>query len=267
MSKEKVQGILFTDLDGTFKRNSLFINILAGLVEQGLLPKLVMTEVERAKRDWQSLQGTFEEYDRLAIDFYEENIVGIPYRYYKTVVRRVVEAQQFNVYRFMKKMIQYKQLQGWKTYLVSASPQPAVEHFAELWGMTGGFGTPQSVDDKTGRISGIGEVVNADAKKIIVERVLHDLDEQRIVVPEANIWACGDTKGDIAMLESVTNPICVNPDDTLSTEAEHRGWRTVSERKDVITETKNGNYMKYAIDVSGKIKVITMKTTFKSVLD
>jgi phosphoserine phosphatase len=46
--------------------------------------------------------------------------------------------------------------------------------------------------------------------------------------------AVGDTDGDIPLLESVTHPICFNPNQALYTEAKRRGWEIVIERKDVI---------------------------------
>jgi len=46
--------------------------------------------------------------------------------------------------------------------------------------------------------------------------------------------AVGDTEGDIGLLESVTQPICFNPNQALYTHAKRQGWKVVIERKDVI---------------------------------
>jgi phosphoserine phosphatase len=46
--------------------------------------------------------------------------------------------------------------------------------------------------------------------------------------------AVGDTDGDIALLESVSRPICFNPNQELYAHAKWRNWEIIVERKDVI---------------------------------
>jgi phosphoserine phosphatase len=44
----------------------------------------------------------------------------------------------------------------------------------------------------------------------------------------------GDTEGDIPLLESVSRPICFNPNQNLYSYAKRMNWEVVVERKDVI---------------------------------
>ncbi len=76
----------------------------------------------------------------------------------------------------------------------------------------------------------IGEEVIED-KANIVKRVFAHED----VTPAGSI-AVGDTEGDISMLESVSQPICFNPNKALYEYAQEMGWKVVVERKDVIYE-------------------------------
>ncbi|MDQ5951010.1 MAG: hypothetical protein QG639_287, partial [Patescibacteria group bacterium] len=46
--------------------------------------------------------------------------------------------------------------------------------------------------------------------------------------------AVGDSDGDISLLESVANPICFNPNQSLYNHAKRMKWEVVVERKDVI---------------------------------
>jgi phosphoserine phosphatase len=48
----------------------------------------------------------------------------------------------------------------------------------------------------------------------------------------------GDTEGDVAFLELVTEPIAFNPNKELYRHAKRMGWKVVVERKDVIYEIK-----------------------------
>ena len=79
-----------------------------------------------------------------------------------------------------------------------------------------------------------GEMIDVhlvENKANIVARVL----EKEEVMLEGSIGV-GDTEGDIPLLESVALPICFNPNRSLYTHAQRRGWKVVVERKDVIYE-------------------------------
>lgn len=84
---------------------------------------------------------------------------------------------------------------------------------------------PEIVDGAfTGGVSGIpsfreGKITRLDAWLASCNRTLSDFDKS---------WFYSDSHNDLPLLERVTNPVAVDPDDTLERTARERGWPVIS---------------------------------------
>ncbi|MBF8221371.1 histidinol-phosphatase [Halomonas sp. 328] len=84
---------------------------------------------------------------------------------------------------------------------------------------------PEVLDGRyTGKVSGVpsyreGKVVRLEAW----------LEDKEFGLEDA--WFYSDSHNDLPLLEKVEHPVAVDPDETLRTEAERRGWRIISLRE------------------------------------
>jgi HAD superfamily hydrolase (TIGR01490 family) len=83
---------------------------------------------------------------------------------------------------------------------------------------------PEMIDDRyTGRVAG-----TPCFREGKVTRLKAWLTEQQQNL--ANSWFYSDSHNDLPLLEMVTHPVAVDPDDTLTTHADARGWPIISLR-------------------------------------
>jgi len=65
-----------------------------------------------------------------------------------------------------------------------------------------------------------------------VQRLQHWLREQQVELNGS--WFYSDSHNDLPLLEQVTHPVAVDPDDTLAQHARKRGWPVISLRQDWV---------------------------------
>lgn len=112
---------------------------------------------------------------------------------------------------------------GHHRYIVSAAPQQLTDLLAEALGLEGSIGTRPEIDHGhyTGRLTGrfVYGSAKADAVSEFATNHAYDLDAS---------YAYSDSASDLPLLETVGNPIAVNPDRDLRARARTRGWPTVT---------------------------------------
>jgi HAD superfamily hydrolase (TIGR01490 family) len=150
------------------------------------------------------------------------------------LVREVIfEVIDPYVYQEALDLMALHRSEGRRIYIVSSSPEEVVRPLARHFGVSGVIATRAAVDDQ-GRYTGeldfyaYGEQ-KAEAIRAIAEAVGLDL---------AGSYAYSDSITDLPMLESVGNPVAVNPDKDLRREAEERGWQTRDFRRPVRLRTR-----------------------------
>ncbi len=233
----KAKGIVFSDIDGTFVRWSLFLYMCDKLVELGVFPKVFNVRYHKLKKDWQHRNGHYNDYMMEIVHLYEEYLDGVNQAEYETVMREVVQEHGKKVYRFTREIIINKLAQGWRVIFLSTSQHDVVGEFAELWKVDEYYGTKALVnEDKYHNnrrcFTGVREMFHGESKADKVREIL-DSEEARDV-PMENVWGIGDTYSDSYFLEQVSLPICFQPEMELWKVAHQRGWPIVTERKDVI---------------------------------
>lgn len=116
-------------------------------------------------------------------------------------------------------LFEHHKAQGHQMWLASATPVQIASKIAEEFGLDGTLGTKVIVKDGlfTGEIDGkfLHAQAKADAFNALAEEQNFDLLQS---------FAYSDSINDLPLLESVGNPICVNPDLKLATIATQRLW-------------------------------------------
>lgn len=220
----------FFDIDGTLFRSSLLIELVDELVAAGLFPKSVQTDYAAAHEAWLSRQGTYEDYIAAVIDTFLTHIKGVKYTDFAEVGHRVVARKGKRVYRFTRDYIKRLKDDGYALIAISQSPKIILDDFCTEYGFDKVYGRMYAVDAEncfTGETMDEQIIQN---KANIVERVFEHHPE---LTPEGSI-AVGDTEGDVSLLESVSVPVCFNPNQALYDHAKQQNWHVVVERKDVV---------------------------------
>ena len=122
-------------------------------------------------------------------------------------------------------LVEKHRAQGDTLLIITATNRFVTEPIAALYGIEHLLATdPEMVAGRyTGEISGVP--CYREGK---VQRLEMWLDEQGMVIGES--WFYSDSHNDLPLLERVTHPVAVDPDETLRQEAETKGWPVISLR-------------------------------------
>lgn len=115
--------------------------------------------------------------------------------------------------------------QGHLPVIVTATNRFVTEPIARSFGVDQLLATdPEIIDGRyTGRV--MGTPTFRDGK---VTRLRHWLAKNNTTL--ADSWFYSDSHNDLPLLEMVTHPVAVDPDETLQQHAEMRGWSIISLR-------------------------------------
>lgn len=230
MIRDVKQRVAFFDIDGTIFRSSLLIELVEALIREGVFPPHAREGYQTEYEAWWNRQGTYEAYIEAVIRAYLAHIRGVHYGDLADVGRSVVAVQHRRVYRYTRDLVERLHKEGYYLVAISQSPKTLLDDFCRQYGFHKVYGRVYELGPQD-RFTGV--VVDEHLirnKAAIVKRVF---DHHPELTSEDSI-AVGDTDGDIPLLESVTNPICFNPNQLLYQHARRRQWEVVVERKDVI---------------------------------
>lgn len=123
------------------------------------------------------------------------------------------------IYPQMMRVVRDHQDAGLRCYIVTAASQEMVEKLADVLAMEGAIGTRSEVVNGvySGRLA--GPFVYGEGKANAL-RQFADIEG----IDLEHSWAYSDSVSDLAMLQSVGNPVAVNPDPELEEVARREGW-------------------------------------------
>lgn len=225
-----MKPVAFFDIDGTVFRSSLLIEIVEQLVQEGVFPADAADGYESELYAWRSREGSYESYIAAVIATFLRHIKGVHYGVFADIGRVVVARESRRVYRYTRDLLKRLQTEGFELIAISQSPKTLLDDFCQQYGFDKVYGRFYEIgpqDKFTGQV--VDEYL-IENKANIVKRVF----ERNPHLTMQGSIAVGDTDGDIPLLESVENPICFNPNQSLYTHAKRMGWEVVVERKDVI---------------------------------
>lgn len=229
------------DIDGTIGRDSLFLQIVEELIQDGHIPLSTKTELEEKMQAYKSRthKHAFKDYSSHSVEILFDHIKSLRVSDYRQAADAVIARTHSHVYVYTRDLAKKLKEQGYFLIALSGSEMYAVEQFmSKFFEFDAVIGEEYS---ETADGFFTGKATQVFHKK---ELFLKELIPQHNLTIEGSI-AVGDSAGDMSMLEFVENPIAFNPEDTLFETAKHKGWKIVVERKNVIyeLEQKNGNYI------------------------
>ena len=235
--KTKPTKLAVFDIDGTIFRSSLVIELSHALVLAAIFPKVAKKEIEKEYMAWVNRKGTYEAYINKVVKIYLKHITGQSYAPVKRVAEGVINYQKDKVYRFTRDLIKKLKVQKYFLVAISGSPSYIVSAYAKAIGFDLFFGSELEV--KGGKFT--GKILNLDSA-YDKSKIVKDLAKKYRVNLKQSI-AVGDTEGDVKMLSLVGSPLAFNPNHRLAKAAKARKWKIVVERKDVIYQVKDFNFL------------------------
>lgn len=228
------------DIDGTLFRSSLLIELMRGLVGEGIFPKSANLKISKEYNAWLNREGGYGDYLTRVVDVYEKYIQGCDEGEVSKVVEAVLKKEKKKVYRYTRKLIKDLKGKNYFLFAISGSPGHILTSFAKEMKFDKYLGGYYEVVD--GKFTGHQPFGNPshDKKKTLqnfLERKYADFDLE-------NSIGVGDTESDIPFLEMIGNPIAFNPNHGLAEYAKKNKWKIVVERKDVIYDIFEFNFLK-----------------------
>lgn len=227
------------DIDGTIFRSSLLIVLTNALVEKNFFPKNARIEIKDDYKAWLNREGEYENYIEKVIDVYTKYIVGLKEEDVIRVVDEVLEDEKKKLYRYTRDLIKKLKSEDYFLFAISGSPGHILTSFAKDIGFDKYLGGYFEIVD--GKFTGRQPFGNPaeDKRKTLAEF----LEKSEIEFDLGNSIGVGDTESDIAFLEIVGNPIAFNPNKSLAEYAKKNNWKIVVERKDVIYDISDFEFL------------------------
>mgnify|MGYP001587263655 CR=1 FL=1 len=222
--------LAFFDIDGTFIRSSLLIELCRNLVRFGVFPQLAERELDATRMAWEERRASYYPYIMAVVDVYYRYLAGCDVAQVAHVGRITAHEQHNRVYVYTRELIQ--RLRATHTLIaISGSPEVVVQPLTHAWGFDPKLVFCSTAETTDGRYTGrrIIKMVE-DGKQRFVDACIANSSHATLT----NSVGIGDTEADIAFLERVAHPIAFNPTAELARIAHTRGWRIVIERKDAI---------------------------------
>jgi HAD superfamily hydrolase (TIGR01490 family) len=123
------------------------------------------------------------------------------------------------VYAEALDLMELHRSEGRRIYIVSSSPEEVVRPLARHFGVSGVIATRAAIG-ADGRYTGELEYYAYGAEKASAVRAV----AERSGIDLSRSFAYTDSATDLPLLESVGNPVAVNPDKELRKAAEEHGW-------------------------------------------
>lgn len=229
------------DLDGTFVRSSLLIELIRGLVMFEVFPKLAEQEIEEEYRAWRERRGTYQDYLMKVVEVFYRRIVGCSVYDVERVGRIIANEQHRQVYVYTRRRIEELRTTH-HLVAITGSPDVIAKPFTEGWDFARVY--PSTLVAADGVYNGDRMPRAALTSNIAhLKRVLLDDALSELGATLDDSIGFGDTESDVSILERVHQPIAFNPNVALARVAVERGWKMVYERKDAIVHLTGGRYV------------------------
>ena len=228
------------DIDGTLIRWQLFHATADELARHGYMPKATFEKARIARLAWKkrTQDDSFSNYEYELVTAYNQAIVDLPVKEFKTAIDSVFNKYKDQVYIYTRDLIRQLKAKNYILFALSGSQDEIVKMFADYYGFDAAAGsTFEQFNDK---FTGIRHILNYEQKTIILEELI-----QRFGVSRKDSIAIGDSEGDIEILRMAEHPVAFNPTRKLFDYAYQHGWEIIVERKNMIYKLspKDGRYM------------------------
>ena len=132
------------------------------------------------------------------------------------------------VYQEALDLMDLHRSEGRRIYIVSSSPEEIVRPLARHFGVSGVIATRAEVGDDGRYTGGLEFYAYGEQKAEAIQKIA-----ARVGIDLSRSYAYSDSITDVPMLESVGEPVAVNPDKDLRKIAEERDWQIRDFRRPV----------------------------------
>lgn len=234
----KKRKLAIFDIDGTIFRSSLVVELTHLLIEENIFPKSLLKEITKHQTAWKNRHGDYDKYVLSVVDAYIKNISGKEERVIKKQIKKFLSQQKDRQYIFTRDLIKELREKNYFLLAISGSPINVVEEFVKALSFDAFFGSLFEI--KNGKFTGKHIIdMQADKRSTIKKFV----EENRETVTLTGSVGVGDTASDVPILQMVDNPVAFNPNSALIKIAKKKKWKIVVERKDVIYELKDFDFI------------------------
>jgi HAD superfamily hydrolase (TIGR01490 family) len=222
----------FFDLDKTIISKSSSLALTRPMYRAGLVSRAMLLRGAYAQLVYLLLGA-----DESRMDRAKEAMTALSKGWEKAQVEELVRDVVIDlidpyVYQEALDLMALHRALGRRVYIVSSSPEEVVKPLAQHFGVTDVIATQAQVED--GRYTGeLQRYVYAEGKA----EAMRDVAAEEGIDLEGS-FAYSDSATDIPMLETVGNPVAVNPDRDLRKEAEKRAWQIRYFRRPVRLRTR-----------------------------
>lgn len=228
------QPLAIFDVDGTLFRWQLYYAIVLDLRKKGFFSDTTAAEIDRTFHAWESRNQSFNEFEHVAITALTELLPNLSVEDFTASVQTTISNSSHKTYAYTRKLATELKQQGYFLLAVSGSPQEVAQPFVEQYGFNDCIGW--IYEQKNGYFTGkITRNTVHDKAKIVQDYVAANGMSLKGSI------AVGDSRGDIAMLKIVDQPIAFNPSEELLDEALASNWKIVIERKNIAYSLVKGS--------------------------
>ncbi len=220
----KERKIALFDIDGTIHDGILLFPLAKRQHEDGIIDTECLRQLDQ---DLQQYKSGATDYEFFAKELLIHWAAGLEGKFYETVLdqaRRFIDGDENNFFPFLLQVTALLS-DTYDIYFITGETDFVAENVTQKF-QGNGYISSEFEKDGNGRFTGRVKsfLATREEKKNAIKPLLEEHDR-------SDSFAFGDTEGDIEILESADNPICVNPTPGLSEIAKQRGWVIVKPKE------------------------------------
>ncbi len=219
------------DIDDTLYGGSLFLDLVAHMVERKMVSSRVIEEANGHRTAWEHRQGSYDAYvgeqvrvfgDGHLRDVSEADVIA--------VAKTLCERHRHKQFIFTRELLRTLHDLHYRTIALSGSPKHIVDVFAREWGFHAAVGTEYEI------VNGFftGNEANTKLHLLIKHEHFRRLSRELACDEDGSI-AIGNSGSDLPMLLEARYPIAFCPQPSLEREARLREIPVVKEVGETIT--------------------------------
>lgn len=225
----------FFDIDGTLYREGLIAEVFKKLIKYEIIdPDKWYKDVRPEFEKWDKRMGNYDDYLIKMADIYTEAVKGLHRTQVEFIARQVISQKGDRVYTYTRDRIKWHKEQGHIIITISGSPLELVREMSLKYGFDDYRGSGYILDNNDFYTGEVVPMWDSASKKQAIHELIEKYD-----IDLGKSYAYGDTAGDFTMMQSVGNPVCINPTKELLTyvlgeDELKKKVRIIVERKDVV---------------------------------
>jgi len=214
------EQIICYDIDGTLTTEMLFVPLIKSEHNKGLLDDASYARIVETLGAYKRGEIAYEQAVQELIEKHASGLAGKEASIVADHAHEFIHTHTDLFRPFARNVIDLLS-KGYQQLAVTAEPQYVADALSEYLGLDSAYASVYEMED--GRYTGSVAVSLADRRQ-----------KSELLVNYDVFAAFGDSEGDIDMLASSQNPICINPSTALLRRAESEAWSVFTGEEDSL---------------------------------